>query len=207
MERYVIRFSLALLVLTVLILRGPWKALAQDEAVRQQEQIQRRMEEREREREARFRLRDNLPPAGLALPELPGEAVPDGALCTEVRAIEVEGATLLPAALVRRITSAYAGRCLSLTDMDNLLRDLTNAYIARGYITARAFARPEKSAGDTLQVLIVEGKLEKILLRDGDSDDLMRIRMAFGLPVPPALLQLTLMLRPQNWGLRWAARR
>lgn len=167
-----------------------------DRIQRRQEQIQQRMDERQREREAEFRRRNDSSAPGLELAPLPDEPVSPGAPCADINTIDVEGATLLPPRVVRRVTERYAHRCLSMADINNLLRDMTNAYIERGYVTARVFARPGEQGPGRLSLLAVEGSLEKILLRDGHHDDLRRLRTAF-----PGLEGKPLNLRDIEQGL------
>lgn len=105
--------------------------------LRRQEQIQRSLDERQREQETEFRRRNEASTPRPELAPLPEEPVSPGAPCMDVEAIDVEGVTLLPSRVVRRVTERYSHRCLSMADINNLLRDMTNAYIERGYVTAQ----------------------------------------------------------------------
>ena len=109
-------------------------AAGPDAMLRRQEQIQRSLDERQREQETEFRRRNEASTPRPELAPLPEEPVSPGAPCMDVEAIDVEGVTLLPARVVRRVTERYSHRCLSMADVNNLLRDMTNAYIERGYV-------------------------------------------------------------------------
>jgi hemolysin activation/secretion protein len=52
--------------------------------------------------------------------------------------VRVAGVRLFSAKNVQAMTVPYENRCLTLADIANLLRDISNAYIRRGYVTARA---------------------------------------------------------------------
>ena len=164
--------------------------------LRRQEQIQRSLDERQREQETEFRRRNEASTPRPELAPLPEEPVSPGAPCMDVEAIDVEGVTLLPSRVVRRVTERYSHRCLSMADINNLLRDMTNAYIERGYVTARVFVRPDEQDAGRLGLLAVEGFLEKIVVRDGGSGDKHRLRTAF-----PGLEGKPLNLRDLEQGL------
>ena len=178
--------------------------------LRRQEQIQRSLDERQREQETEFRRRNGASTPRPELAPLPEEPVSPGAPCMDVEAIDVEGVTLLPSRVVRRVTERYSHRCLSMADVNNLLRDMTNAYIERGYVTARVFVRPDEQDAGRLGLLAVEGFLEKIVVRDGGSGDKHRLRTAFpGLEGKPLNLRdleqgLDQLNRLPSWETRWA---
>lgn len=145
---------------------------------RQQDQILQQQEERLRMQEEELRRRGG--PSTTITPEIfehvPG--TPDAA-CTEVAQIDLDGVTLLTARDIERLVTPYAGRCLTLDDITNLLRDVTNAYIDKGYVTSRAFLAPDQNRPGVLKILVVEGRVEKIILNDGDGNYYWRGRTAF----------------------------
>ena len=93
--------------------------------------------------------------------------------------MRVDGVTLLSQSTVREVAARYEGRCLTLTDINNLLRDISNIYIEKGYVTSRAFLPPEQTDEGTLRIMVIEGRIEKIIINEGDSDYYYRGRMAF----------------------------
>lgn len=44
---------------------------------------------------------------------------------------------------------------------------MTNAYIKGGYITSRAFVNPNPPEEGVLEILVIEGTVEKIIINDG----------------------------------------
>ncbi|MCJ2164790.1 ShlB/FhaC/HecB family hemolysin secretion/activation protein [Pseudodesulfovibrio sp. S3] len=138
-----------------------------DDAIRQQQQIQQQQEQRRQELERQHLEGLEKPPSGedLRLPEVP-QAAP-GATCFQAKSIELKGVTLLSRSEVDSITKKYLGKCLTLNDVNNLVRDVTNAYIDKGYVTTRAVIPQQDLSAGHLVILVVEGKVEGIEFKDG----------------------------------------
>lgn len=139
-----------------------------DDAIRQQQQIQQQEEQRRQELERQHREGLERPPSGQEprVPEVP-KAAP-GAACFEAKSIELQGVTLLSQSEVEAITAKYIGQCLTLSDVNNLVRDVTNAYVDKGYVTARAAIPQQDFSTGHLIILVVEGKVEGIEFKDGN---------------------------------------
>jgi hemolysin activation/secretion protein len=97
----------------------------------------------------------------------------------EVAYINVEGATALSSSEIEQLSQPYTNRCITLVDINNLLRDITNAYIDKGYVTTRAFISPDQNSPGGLQVMVIEGKIEKVIINQGNEDYYWRGRTAF----------------------------
>ncbi|WP_406604275.1 POTRA domain-containing protein [Bartonella gliris] len=41
--------------------------------------------------------------------------------------------------LIATVTGSYAGKCISLADIQTLIKQLTKVYLDRGYVTARFY--------------------------------------------------------------------
>lgn len=83
--------------------------------------------------------------------------------CFEIRAIELKGATLPDADARRDLLSAFEGRCLGTATLDELLRRITGWYLDRGYVTSRAYLPEQDLADGTLEIVVVEGRLEEVV--------------------------------------------
>jgi len=149
-----------------------------DDALRLQERALQEQERRLRDLEREHREILNSPPQGRdrRLPE--AEADLPGASCLETRSIVFSGATLLGTRELQALASPYVGRCLGLKDVDNLLRDVTNAYIERGYVTTRVMVSPRGHVQGSLDILVVEGRVESIESADGGTGAL-ELKTAF----------------------------
>ncbi|WP_084516257.1 ShlB/FhaC/HecB family hemolysin secretion/activation protein [Desulfovibrio cuneatus] len=162
---------------------------------RQQEQVLLQQEERMREQE-RFFQRNAPARPGMQTKQFEKEPEKADAPCVEVRSIQLEGATLVSASALAAITGKYENQCLSLAQVNNILREITNRYIEDGYVTTRAFVKPDTKEAGVLSILVLEGKLEKVLLNDGEKNYYYRGRTAF-----PGLEGKPLNLRDIEQGL------
>ncbi len=142
---------------------------AADNAVRQADQIERdrTADERQSQRE-RNRL-NNQPPGGADVtPPQRDVASPDEA-CIQINTVSATGITLLQIRAVNEVISEFEGKCLGLSDLNNILKQLTFLYVEKGYITSRAFLPEQDLADGSLEIVVVEGRLESIVL-DGEPD-------------------------------------
>lgn len=100
----------------------------------------------------------------------PKIVVPDiGAPCREIKAITINGAPNLAAAERQRITDEFTGRCLNVGDIERILAEITKNYIDRGFITTRAYLPPQDLSKGHLEILVIEGVVEKIMIDDGNA--------------------------------------
>lgn len=127
---------------------------------------------------------------------MPAAAAPAAAPgCIAIDRIAIGGAPHLSAAARARLAGAYAGRCLSLTDIEHLLADVVADYSARGQIAARAYVRQQDASTGRLEVLVVEGTLQRLDL-DDDGAGSVAVDHVF-----PGLLGKPLNLRDLEQGL------
>ncbi|ULR42752.1 ShlB/FhaC/HecB family hemolysin secretion/activation protein [Rhizobium sp. K102] len=85
--------------------------------------------------------------------------------CFDIARVEIDGANLLSAAEIGKVTAPYGNRCVGLAEINAVLRDVTHLYIDRGYVTSRAYV-PQQDIRKTriLRLLVVEGTLWDIYL-------------------------------------------
>lgn len=109
------------------------------------------------------------------LQDLPGKsnqpqapAQPADTRCFPIQDIELKGADSLSAADRNRLLKPYIGQCLGVTQLNELLKVITDYYIAKGRVTSRAYLPQQDLSSGHLQVLVVEGKLEGL---KGHPDD------------------------------------
>lgn len=102
-----------------------------------------------------------------ALQQLPGrESSPPPASsaederCFTIQGIRLQGASVLAEAEQRELLSPFVNRCLGSSQLNELLKAITQRYIERGYVTSRAYLPQQDLADGELDVLVVEGQLE-----------------------------------------------
>lgn len=128
------------------------------------------------------------------LQDLPGKsnqpqapAQPADTRCFPIQDIELKGADSLSAADRNRLLKPYIGQCLGVTQLNELLKVITDYYIAQGRVTSRAYLPQQDLSSGHLQVLVVEGKLEGIKGAQGSTVTDRELAMAFPGKVGEAL--------------------
>lgn len=108
-------------------------------------------EQQKRLNELRY-LPGEQPSAPLA-PAAPGA-------CFDIGQIEVSGAERLRGRARQRLLQPFLNQCLGVAQLNQLLKVVTDYYLDRGYSTTRAYL-PQQDLGDgTLDVIVIEGRLE-----------------------------------------------
>lgn len=165
------------IIFRVLLLIGsglPLLAQAQQDpsaVLRQLEETQRREQERQQRDIDALRQRNDKP-SGIDTRQLaPKPAVPaDGGTCRQIDRIVIDDAPHLGKIIRERLDGQYAGRCLNVGDLEQILGEITRDYMQRGYIAVRAYLPAQDLTSGTLRVLVVEGKVGSILIEDGGRD-------------------------------------
>lgn len=103
--------------------------------------------------------------------EAPKEQAPEVAApeqCVRIAAINVNQSALLSEADKTALISPYLNRCLGLAALNELSRAITLEYIARGYITSRAYLKPQDISDGVVDVEVAEGKVERLITEGRD---------------------------------------
>ncbi|WP_409361864.1 ShlB/FhaC/HecB family hemolysin secretion/activation protein [Bartonella heixiaziensis] len=83
--------------------------------------------------------------------------------CFAIHHIVVEGVHHVKKHALAAVTEPYIGRCIGLSDIQTLIKQLTKVYLDKGYVTAR-FYIPDQDIKNskTLKFVVEEGKLSEI---------------------------------------------
>lgn len=96
--------------------------------------------------------------------------------CFQLRHIWLENVTVLPLSAVRKLTTVPVPGCMTLPDIREREREVTQDYLSRGFITSRAWLPEQDISGGTLVIAVTEGKVETVTLEGYEQN---AIRMAF----------------------------
>jgi len=137
-------------------------------------------------RERQDRLLDEQRRRLEELKELPGKAAqpapataPADARCFPIKDIELKGADSLSDGEKNRLLKPYIGQCLGVTQLNELLKVITDHYIEKGLVTSRAYLPQQDLSGGHLKVLVVEGRLEGLKGAEGSQLSERELGMAF----------------------------
>ncbi|MTB67551.1 ShlB/FhaC/HecB family hemolysin secretion/activation protein [Providencia sp. wls1943] len=82
--------------------------------------------------------------------------------CFPINEIQFVGATQLSATTQTQLTSTYLKRCLTLSEIYGLTKQVTNYYIEQGFITSQAIIPEQDLSSHQLILQVIEGKIEVI---------------------------------------------
>lgn len=116
-------------------------------------------------------------PGKAPTPQAPAAAV--DARCFPIQTIELKGANSLSATDRERLLKPYLGQCLGVSELNALLKTITDDYIDKGLVTSRAYLPQQDLSSGHLSVLVVEGKLERLRGAQGSKISDRELAMAF----------------------------
>lgn len=75
-------------------------------------------------------------------------AAPADTRCFPITDIELKGADSLSDSKKKRLLKPYIGQCLGVTQLNELLKVITDHYIAKGLVTSRAYLPQQDLSGE-----------------------------------------------------------
>jgi hemolysin activation/secretion protein len=140
-------------------------------------------QEQERLRYEQERAHPPILPSGMDLePQhapAPGAAASGSGPCADIKAVELVGADQIDEDDRAELIQRFAGRCLAAVDIQQLLAEVTQYYMAHGFITTRAYLPEQDLRSGKLRILVQEGTIERIEVR---GDPRHRINTDLALP-------------------------
>lgn len=128
---------------------------------RDAERLQEIERERQRAREEQFRQSQTAPPqATQVTPET--DLTADAGSCAAVRNVQIKGMTRYAQSDFAADLAKLSGDCVSIADINAVLRTITNRYVAAGYVTSRAVIGPQDLKSGVLEIIVIEGQLDGI---------------------------------------------
>lgn len=97
----------------------------------------------------------------------------EGGPCFPIHQVVFINGTLLSDANKHDLTRNAINRCLNVNDINQLIHDVSNWYIAQGYITSRAFLQEQDLSTGILHIILLEGRIESITVNGQDERALM----------------------------------
>ena len=150
-----------LLLCSVAVVPSAFAQASSSQVNRDAERLQEREQERLREREEQFRQSQTAPPqANQVAPE--AEVAAEAGGCAAVRSVQVKGMTRYAQSDFAADLAKLSGDCVSIADINAVLRTITNRYIADGYVTSRAVIGPQDLKSGVLEIIVIEGQLNAI---------------------------------------------
>ncbi len=153
---------------------APWYASAQsaadiERAQQQSQQVIQQQQQADQLRRQQDELRERTPSGQDLGTHAATPTGGDSTVCSHIKSIALDGGELLDGASREKLTRPYVERCLTLRDINQLIADLTNYYVQRGYVTTRVYIPEQKGGSGVLLLKVVEGRVESILVKPAQS--------------------------------------
>jgi hemolysin activation/secretion protein len=94
-------------------------------------------------------------------PELEQKGLPY-AIRVFIREFRITGNTVIPTEELKKVAAPFENRDVTNNELAELRNRLTKVYINKGYINSGAVIPDQKVVDDTIEIRIIEGKLERI---------------------------------------------
>jgi hemolysin activation/secretion protein len=78
----------------------------------------------------------------------------------------LDGAAILSQRAQKQLLKPYLNTPITFADIDLLIKDITNNYIKRGYITTRVYLKPQNITHGNLQITVVESAVESLKITE-----------------------------------------
>ncbi|RZM76147.1 ShlB/FhaC/HecB family hemolysin secretion/activation protein [Leptolyngbya iicbica] len=139
---------------------------------------------------------DRLPEPELPVPLPPDEVTPEPTVPEPspspgadtpfpVTDVVVVGSSIFDDATLAAIVAPYENRDVTLAELQDAADEITQLYLNDGYITSRAVVSTQTVVDGVVQIDVIEGELEAILVEGTDTlEDYVRVRIAQGGTTP-----------------------
>lgn len=92
--------------------------------------------------------------------------------CIEIEKININNSTIFSKNEFDELIKPYLNNCNGFKNLSNLRDKISNIYIDKGYITSRAYFKPQDLTDGIVDIEILEGKIEKIEEENIESSNL-----------------------------------
>ncbi|MFT6333061.1 MAG: hemolysin activation/secretion protein [Lentimonas sp.] len=139
---------------------GVQDAILRDVQIQQQEARERQNLERQRELEEINRSRQKA----IESESQPSSAeFNDDGRCMKIDEFEIEGNEKFK---LNKFTKAAKGKCLTKTDLKDLIKSIENHYLKKGYVLARVYLGVENITQGKIKIVVEEGKASNLEIKD-----------------------------------------
>lgn len=151
-----------------------------DRVLGEQNRIQNEQEQKMRREELEREKSKILKGPGVLEIKKPEEEITmEAEHCFYIKEIKMVGAKIISKSKEQELTKPYLNKCIGINEINGLMRQVTNFYISKGYVTSKAFIGEQDMSKGILELIIVEGKIENIIINDDGFFDKLSESTAF----------------------------
>lgn len=150
----------------------------QDWIARQQQNKfdeERRLKEQETIRKERVRKNKEMEEESKQAPILGKPAT-----CFPIKTIALNGAKLLSEKQLKKLTDPFIGKCVEGKTLTDLVTLIQSYYNEQGYVMARVSIPEQNIQSGNLELKVLEGKIDEVIIGDNNFTDKMQGFTAFG---------------------------
>ena len=152
----------------------------QDWIARQQQskvEEERRLREQETIRKERTRKKKEAEEEGKKQTPISGKP----AECFPIKSIALVDANSVSKRQQKKLTSPFIGKCVEAKTLTEIITAIQTYYNDEGYVTARVLVPKQNIQSGNLELKILEGKIDEVIVGDNHFTDKMQEFTAFGL--------------------------
>lgn len=152
----------------------------QDWITRQQQnevEENRRIKEQEAIRKERARKKKEAEEEGKNQTPISGKPT----TCLEVKSINLVGANSISKRQQKKLLKPFISKCVEAKTLAEIITAIQTYYNDKGYVTARVFVPKQNIQSGKLELQVLEGKIDEIIVGDNNISDKMQEFTAFGL--------------------------
>lgn len=102
------------------------------------------------------------------------------AQCFQINDVSLIGSTLISKSAQRKLLKPFVGKCIDGKELANLVSVVNRYYQNKGYVSAQVMVPKQNIQDGSLELKVIEGKIEEIILNDNSATDKMQEFTAFG---------------------------
>ncbi len=151
----------------------------QDWITRQQQskiEEDRRLREQETIRKERTRKKKQVEQEGKNQTPISGKP----AECFPIKSINLVDASSISKREQKKLATPFIGKCVEAKTLTEIITAIQTFYNNEGYVTARVFVPKQNIQSGNLELKILEGKIDEIIVGDNNFTDKMQEFTAFG---------------------------
>jgi hemolysin activation/secretion protein len=115
-------------------------------------------------------------------PKSPKEKIEESkdSTCFEINKIVVDGNSKISDKEIRALTYSDINRCISLGEINKIVKKIQELYSDSGYITSRVILKRQNLGSKILKIFVIEGKINRIIFNPKKSAKFLEKKSAFG---------------------------
>ena len=120
------------------------------------------------------------------IPEIDPAVETEAKTLIPVEKVSITGSTIFTPEELKSITKSLEGRSATLEEIQEIAKEITRLYLAKGYITSRAILPEQEIEDGNIEIRVIEGSIADINIEGNNrvGNDYIRKRLELGTDTP-----------------------